>query len=61
MRNLGQVISRADLMDRVWGITWLGDTRTLDVHVRWLREKIETNPGQPRYIQTVRGVSCRFY
>lgn len=60
MRNAGQVISRADLMDRVWGITWLGDTRTLDVHVRWLREKIETNPGQPRYIQTVRGVGYRF-
>lgn len=60
MRSAGQVISRADLMDRVWGVTWLGDTRTLDVHVRWLREKIETNPGQPRYIQTVRGVGYRF-
>lgn len=56
----GQVISRAELFDKVWGTDWLGDTRTLDVHVRWLREKIEDDPGQPRYIQTVRGVGYRF-
>ncbi|HRQ38448.1 MAG TPA: response regulator transcription factor [Chloroflexota bacterium] len=55
----GQVISRAELFDKVWGTDWLGDTRTLDVHVRWLREKIEDDPGQPRYIQTVRSVGYR--
>ncbi|MGD2079088.1 MAG: response regulator transcription factor, partial [Chloroflexota bacterium] len=52
----GEVISRAEFFDRVWGTSWLGDTRTLDVHIRWLREKIEADPGQPRLIQTVRGV-----
>jgi DNA-binding response OmpR family regulator len=56
----GDVISRAEFFDRVWGTDWLGDTRTLDVHIRWLREKIEADPGQPRLIQTVRGVGYRF-
>lgn len=56
----GDVISRAEFFDRVWGTDWLGDTRTLDVHIRWLREKIEDDPGRPRLIQTVRGVGYRF-
>lgn len=56
----GEVISRAEFFDRVWGTDWLGDTRTLDVHIRWLREKIELNPSKPRLIQTVRGVGYRF-
>jgi len=56
----GEVITRAEFFDRVWGTDWLGDTRTLDVHIRWLREKIEANPSQPRLIQTVRGVGYRF-
>jgi len=56
----GEVISRAELFDKVWGTDWLGDTRTLDVHIRWLREKIEDDPSRPRYIQTVRGVGYRF-
>lgn len=56
----GDVITRAEFFDRVWGTDWLGDTRTLDVHIRWLREKIEADPGQPRLIQTVRGVGYRF-
>lgn len=56
----GQVVTRAELFDQVWGTEWLGDTRTLDVHVRWLREKIEDDPGNPRFIQTVRGVGYRF-
>ena len=60
MANAGQVVSRAELLDQVWGVDWLGDTRTLDVHIRWVREKIEENPSQPRYIQTVRGVGYRF-
>lgn len=56
----GKVVSRADLFDQVWGTDWLGDTRTLDVHIRWLREKIEEDPSHPRYIQTVRGVGYLF-
>ena len=60
MSQPGQVVSRAEILDQVWGIDWLGDTRTLDVHIRWLREKIEADPSQPRYIQTVRGVGYRF-
>jgi len=48
------------LIDRVWGEEWVGDTRTLDVHIRWLREKIENDPSAPRYIQTVRGYGYRF-
>lgn len=55
----GEVISRAEFFDQVWGTDWLGDTRTLDVHIRWLREKIEADPSQPRLIQTVRGVGYR--
>jgi two-component system response regulator RegX3 len=59
MSNEGQVVTRAELFDRVWGTDWLGDTRTLDVHIRWLREKIEQDPSHPQYIQTVRGVGYR--
>jgi DNA-binding response OmpR family regulator len=60
MAQAGEVIKRNDLIDRVWQTEWMGDTRTLDVHIRWLREKIEKDPGKPRYIQTVRGVGYRF-
>lgn len=60
MSRSGEAVTRAELFDKVWGSDWLGDTRTLDVHVRWLREKIEDNPSEPRYIQTVRGVGYRF-
>lgn len=60
MSRVGDVVTRAELFDQVWGTDWLGDTRTLDVHVRWLREKIEPDPSRPRYIQTVRGVGYRF-
>lgn len=55
-----EVVPRADLFDKVWGTEWLGDTRTLDVHIRWLREKLEKDPSDPRYILTVRGVGYRF-
>jgi len=55
-----EVVPRSDLFDKVWGTDWLGDTRTLDVHIRWLREKIEDDPSAPRYILTVRGVGYRF-
>lgn len=60
MSKAGQVVSRPVLFDTVWGTDWLGDTRTLDVHIRWLREKIEEKPSKPRYIKTVRGVGYRF-
>lgn len=60
MNRAGKVVSRADLLDIVWGVDWLGDTRTLDVHIRWVREKVEDIPGKPRYITTVRGVGYRF-
>ncbi len=59
MLRQGKVVTRAELFDLVWGTDWLGDTRTLDVHIRWLREKIEQNPSDPQYIQTVRGVGYR--
>ncbi len=60
MRNRGIALSRDLLLERVWGFDFLGDSRTVDVHIRWLREKIEPEPAQPRYIQTVRGVGYRF-
>lgn len=58
--NAGEVVTRADIFDKVWGTDWLGDMRTLDVHIRWLREKLEDDPSNPQYIQTVRGVGYRF-
>lgn len=60
LNRAGHVVSRADLFDQVWGTVWLGDTRTLDVHIRWLREKIEPDPSNPVFIQTVRGLGYRF-
>lgn len=60
MEQAGQALQRQDLLDRVWGAAWIGDPRTLDVHIRWLREKIEVDPSAPHYIQTVRGFGYRF-
>jgi DNA-binding response OmpR family regulator len=60
MLKAGQAVTRAEIFDVVWGTDWLGDMRTLDVHIRWLREKLEDDPGNPQYIQTVRGVGYRF-
>ncbi|MGB1252813.1 MAG: response regulator transcription factor [Candidatus Promineifilaceae bacterium] len=60
MRNAGVPVTRAHIFDQVWGTDWLGDTRTLDVHIRWLREKVEANPSQPDYICTVRGMGYIF-
>jgi DNA-binding response OmpR family regulator len=60
MRSAGKALSREKLMDEVWGKHWVGDPRTLDVHIRWLRLKIEPDPASPRYIQTVRGFGYRF-
>jgi len=60
IRNRGIALSRDLLLERVWGLDFIGDSRTVDVHIRWLREKIEQDPARPRYIQTVRGVGYRF-
>lgn len=60
MRNRGLALTRDILLERVWGMDYVGDGRTVDVHVRWLREKIETDPSSPEYIQTVRGIGYRF-
>jgi DNA-binding response OmpR family regulator len=56
----GQALSREQLMDRVWGWDFTGGSRTVDVHVRWLREKIEIDPADPKRIVTVRGAGYRF-
>lgn len=58
--HAGQVLSRDFLLERVWGYEFVGSTRTVDVHIRWLREKIEQNPGEPHHVITVRGVGYRF-
>ncbi len=60
MRHKGAVLSRDLLLQRVWGFDFAGDTRTVDVHIRWLREKIETDPASPQRIETVRGLGYRF-
>ncbi len=60
MRHQGAVLSRDLLLTRVWGYDFYGDSRTVDVHVRWLREKIESDPSQPSRIITVRGIGYRF-
>lgn len=60
MRNAGRAMSRDELIKQVWGDDWVGDPRTLDVHVRWLRLKIEDDPASPEFIQTVRGYGYRF-
>jgi DNA-binding response OmpR family regulator len=60
MRNAGRVVTREDLMDRVWDENWFGSTKTLDVHVRWLRGKLGETAENAHYLQTVRGVGFRF-
>lgn len=59
IRHPRRVWSREQLLERVWGRDFVGDTKTVDVHVRWLREKLETDPSHPQYIQTVRGFGYR--
>jgi DNA-binding response OmpR family regulator len=60
MQRQGEVLPRKLLMQQVWDTNYLGDTRTLDVHIRWLREVIEDNPTEPHYLHTVRGQGYRF-
>jgi len=60
MRNQGAVLSRDLLLTRVWGYDYVGDSHTVDVHIRWLREKLEVDPSNPQRLSTVRGVGYRF-
>lgn len=60
VRNAGRVLTRAQLIDRVWGADYVGDTKTLDVHVKRLRAKVEEEPGQPVHLVTVRGLGYKF-
>ncbi|HSJ60120.1 MAG TPA: response regulator transcription factor [Jiangellaceae bacterium] len=60
LRNAGRVLTRGQLIDRIWGADYVGDTKTLDVHVKRLRAKIEPDPAQPRHLQTVRGLGYKF-
>jgi two-component system, OmpR family, response regulator RegX3 len=60
LRNVGRVLTRGQLIDRVWGADYVGDTKTLDVHVKRLRSKVEPDPADPRYLITVRGLGYKF-
>jgi two-component system, OmpR family, response regulator RegX3 len=59
MRNSGRVLTRGQLIDRVWGADYVGDTKTLDVHVKRLRSKIESDPANPIHLVTVRGLGYK--
>ena len=59
MEHAGEIVSRKTLMHEIWDTDYLGDTRTLDVHMRWLREKIEDDPNHPKLLVTVRGEGYR--
>jgi two-component system response regulator RegX3 len=60
LRNAGRVLTRGQLIDRVWGSDYVGDTKTLDVHIKRLRAKVEPDPAIPRYVVTVRGLGYKF-
>jgi two-component system, OmpR family, response regulator RegX3 len=60
LRNAGRVLTRMQLIDRIWGADYVGDTKTLDVHIKRLRSKIEPDPSVPRYLVTVRGLGYKF-
>nr|MBA2757862.1 winged helix-turn-helix domain-containing protein [Chloroflexota bacterium] len=60
LRHPGQVFTRDQLLEKVWGYDYAGETRTVDVHVHWLRSQIEDDPAQPTFIHTVRGVGYVF-
>jgi two-component system response regulator RegX3 len=59
LRNPGRVLTRGQLIDRVWGSTYVGDTKTLDVHVKRLRAKLEDDPSSPTFLVTVRGLGYK--
>ena len=60
LRNTGRVLTRMQLIDRVWGSDYVGDTKTLDVHIKRLRAKVESDPATPGHILTVRGLGYKF-
>ncbi|NLF90039.1 MAG: response regulator transcription factor, partial [Corynebacterium marinum] len=60
LRNSGRVLTRGQLIDRIWGADYVGDTKTLDVHVKRLRSKIEEEPSRPKQLVTVRGLGYKF-
>ena len=60
LRNSGRLLTRGQLIDRVWGADYVGDTKTLDVHIKRLRSKIEVNPSAPQHLVTVRGLGYKF-
>ena len=60
LRNPGRVLTRGQLIDRVWGSDYVGDTKTLDVHIKRLRGKVEADPASPTHILTVRGLGYKF-
>ncbi len=60
LRNAGRVLTRGQLIDRVWGADYVGDTKTLDVHVKRLRAKVEPDPAHPRHLVTVRGLGYKY-
>ena len=60
LRNTGRVLTRGQLIDRIWGADYVGDTKTLDVHVKRLRAKVEPDPANPRYLVTVRGLGYKY-
>ena len=60
VRNAGRVMTRGQLIDRVWGSDYVGDTKTLDVHIKRLRAKIEVNPSEPKLLTTLRGLGYKF-
>jgi two-component system response regulator RegX3 len=60
MRNAGRVLTRGQIIDRIWGSDYFGDTKTLDVHIKRIRSRIEVDPANPELILTVRGLGYRF-
>ena len=60
LRNVGRVMTRGQLIERVWGADYVGDTKTLDVHIKRLRSKIEPDSSAPQYVVTVRGLGYKF-
>lgn len=60
VKNRGKILTRETLLDKIWGYEYVGETRTIDVHIRYLRKKIEVDDKNPRFIETIRGVGYRF-
>jgi len=60
IKNKGKILQRETLLDKIWGYEYIGETRTVDVHIRYIRKKIEEDDKNPRFIETIRGVGYRF-